>query len=119
MKTSIEQLPLELWIEILSYLEAHEIFHAFSRLNHYFDEILSSDYVLFNVRLNKTDRNPLEYSTQPYWPQSILNRIISLQPVNSTQLSHVSEFLRWHSIQLIQLKSLSVKLCGREVPVLS
>ncbi|UJR08858.1 hypothetical protein I4U23_013113 [Adineta vaga] len=119
MKTSIEQLPIELWIEILSYLEAHVIFHAFTNLNHHFDYILTSDHLLFNVELGKTDRNPLEYTVQPYWSKTILNRIIHLQPLISQQLSHIPEFLRWHCSELHQLKSLTMKLRGRQISAIS
>jgi hypothetical protein len=73
MKTCIEHLPIELWIEIFSYLEAHILLQAFTNLNHHFDQLLTSDYVLFNVRLGIVDRNPLEYSIKSYWSESILN----------------------------------------------
>jgi hypothetical protein len=118
MTTSIEHLPIELWIEIFSYLEAHLLLQAFTNLNHHFDQLLASDYVLFNVRLGKTDQNPLEYTSQPYWSESILNRIINLQPIIPHKTSHIPEFLRWHCTKLVQLKSLSIKLRGREIPTI-
>ncbi|CAF1464129.1 unnamed protein product [Rotaria sordida] len=118
MKTSIEQLPVELWISIFSYFEAHDLFQAFTNLNNYFDQLIASDYLLFNVRLGKSDHNPLEYSIQPYWSNSILNRIISLHPIIQHKTSHIPEFLRWHCTKLIQLKSLKVKLRRREIPTI-
>lgn len=116
MKTSIEHLPVELWISIFSYLEAHDLIKAFTNLNYYFDQLIASDYLLFNVKLGKIDHNPLEYSIKPYWSDSILTRIISLQPIIQHKTSHIPEFLRWHCSELIQLKSLKVKIRGREIP---
>ncbi|CAF3801703.1 unnamed protein product [Rotaria sp. Silwood1] len=115
MKTCIEQLPIELWIEIFSYLEAHILLQAFTNLNHYFDQLITSDYLLFNVRLGKINKNPLEYSIRPYWSENILNRIISVRPIIQHKISHIPEFLRWHCTKLIQLKSLTMKLRGREI----
>ncbi len=118
MKTSIEDLPVELWISIFSYLEAHDLLQAFTNLNRHFDQLIASDYLLFHVRLGKNARNPLEYSIKPYWSPSILNRIVSLQSPVQHRTSHIPEFLRWHCWQLSQLKSLKVKLRGREIPVI-
>jgi hypothetical protein len=58
----------------------------------------------------------LEYSIKPYWSESILNRIISLQPISQHTTSHIPEFLRLDCTKLTQLKSLTVKLCGRQTP---
>ncbi|CAF0740955.1 unnamed protein product [Adineta ricciae] len=51
MVACLEDLPVELWISIFAYLEAHDLLQAFSNLNYYFDQIISSDYILFHVRL--------------------------------------------------------------------
>ncbi|CAF4164592.1 unnamed protein product [Adineta steineri] len=115
MITCIEHLPIELWVEIFSYLEAHIIFQGFTNLNYYFDQILTSNYILFHVQLGVVDCNPLEYSIKPYWSESILNRIINLQPKFQHHLCHIPEFLRWHCTKLIQLKSLTIKIRGREI----
>lgn len=117
MSTCIEQLPVELWISIFSYFEAHDLFKAFANLNHYFNQLIDSDYLLFRVRLGKSNQNPFEYSSKPYWPNSILNRIVSLHSLIQHKNSHIPEFLRWHCSQLIQLKSLKIKIRGREIPV--
>ena len=116
MKTCIEQLPIELWIEIFSHLEGHLLLEAFANLNPYFDRLLASDHLLFHVRLGKDSRNPREYALQPYWPDDILRRIVSLRPRLEHQTSHLPEFLRWHWTRLIQLKSLTIKVRGREIP---
>ncbi|CAF3913505.1 unnamed protein product [Adineta steineri] len=118
MKTSIEHLPVELWISIFSYLEAHDLLQAFTNLNHYFNQLIASDYLLFHVRLGKTNHNPLEYAIHTYWSNSILNRIVSLQPINQHKTSHIPEFLRWHCTKLNQLKFLKMKLRGREIPTI-
>ncbi|CAF4082549.1 unnamed protein product [Adineta steineri] len=115
MITCIEHLPIELWVEIFSYLEAHIIFQGFTNLNYYFNQILTSNYILFHVQLGVVDCNPLEYSIKPYWSESILNRIINLQPKSQHQLCHIPEFLRWHCTKLSQLKSLTIKIRGREI----
>ena len=114
MVTCLEDLPVELWISIFSYLEAHDLLQAFSNLNYYFDQIISSNYILFHVRLGKISSNPLNYSTQSYWPDPVLNRIVSLQPMDLYKTSHIPEFLRWHCTKLTHLKSLKVKLRSRE-----
>ena len=116
MKTCIEQLPIELWMEIFSHLEGHVLLQAFTNLNHYFDRLLASNHLLFHVRIGKDNRNPLEYTLQPYWPDDVLRRIVSLRPRLEHQRSHLSEFLRWHWTRLIQLKSLTIKVRGREIP---
>ncbi|CAF1437945.1 unnamed protein product [Rotaria sordida] len=115
MKSCIEHLSIELWIEIFSYLEAHVLLQAFTNLNHYFDQLIASNYLLFNVRLGKIHQNSLEYSIRPYWSEKILNRIISIRPIIQHKISHIPEFLRWHCTKLIQLKSLTMKLRGREI----
>jgi hypothetical protein len=58
----------------------------------------------------------LEYSIKPYWSESILNLIISLQPISQHTTFHIPEFLRLDCTKLTQLKSLTVKLCGRQTP---
>jgi ABC-type polysaccharide transport system permease subunit len=66
MNTCAEQLPIEIWIMIFQYLEAHGIFQAFQNLNHYFNQILTLDHLLFYICLKQTDNNYLQYSTNPY-----------------------------------------------------
>ncbi|CAF2077456.1 unnamed protein product [Rotaria magnacalcarata] len=118
MKTLIKQLPAELWISIFSYLKAHDLLQIFTNLNTYFDELIASDHLLFNMRFGKSDRNPFEYSIRSYWPDFILHRIVGIRPILQHKTSHISEFLRWHCTNLIQLKSLEVKLRGREIPTI-
>lgn len=118
MTTLIEDLPIELWISIFSYLEAHDLLRAFTNLNTYFDRLIVSDHLLLNVQIGKSDHNPLDYSIQSYWPDSILHRIISLRPLVQHKTSHIPEFLRWHCTKLTQLKHLEVKVRGREIPTL-
>lgn len=116
MITTIECLPTELWMDIFSYLEAHQLLRAFADLNHHFDQMLASEHVLFHGHFDKCNRNPHEYTDQPYWPVSVLHRVVSLRPIVPRQLSHLPEFLRWHAADLLQLKSLTLKLRGREIP---
>ena len=116
MKTRLEQLPIELWMEIFSHLEAHALLRAFTHLNHYFDQLLASAHLVFHARLGKSTRNPLEYALQPYWSGEILRRIVSLRSSLQHKASHLPEFLRWHCAKLVQLKSLTIKVRGREIP---
>lgn len=115
MKTSVEDLPVEIWMSIFAHLEAHELLQAFTNLNRYFDQLIASDYLVFVVRLGKSVHNPLDYPVTPYWSHSILNRILSLRPCIEHRTSHIPEFLRWHCSELVQLKSVKVKLRGREI----
>ena len=119
MVSSIEQLPIELWIQIFSYLEAHDLVQAFSNLNVHFQRLISSNHLPLHAYLGKVNRNPHEYDRKPYWPDHLLHRIVSIRPSVSHQLSHIPEFLRWHSTKLLHLKSLQLKTRGREIPHLS
>jgi hypothetical protein len=111
MQTCTEQLPVEVWLTIFQYLEAHDIFHAFHNLNYYFNQILASNHLLFYVRLKDTDRNQPKYSTNPYWSDSVLNRTIWLRPRIRSQSNYFLHFLDFNANKLIRLQSLSLRVC--------
>jgi hypothetical protein len=78
MSSRVEQLPLELWISIFSYLEAHDLFEAFTNLNSYFDYLLASNHLQFNIIFRKTDSKLFRRHNILNTDDSILNRTISL-----------------------------------------
>jgi hypothetical protein len=41
MSSRVEQLPVELWISIFSYIDIHDLFETFTNLNSYFDSLLA------------------------------------------------------------------------------
>jgi len=116
MYTCVEQLPIEIWLTIFQYLEAHAIFQAFQNLNHYFNQILASNHLLFYLRLKETDNNHFQYSTNPYWSDSVLNRVICLRSGIQSRSNHFVEFLRWHANKLIHLQSLSIQTHSQDTP---
>jgi hypothetical protein len=79
MKTRTERLPIEIWIKIFDYLQVHHTFQAFSNLNKYFDDILTSKYPLFKVELKTEDNDNAEHLPTLYLSDAILNRIICLK----------------------------------------
>ena len=119
MPICAEELPVEIWLIIFQYLEAHDLFHAFHNLNYYFNKILASNHLLFYVRLKEIDNTHPEYSTESSWFDSILNRIICLRPVVRSQSSYFVQFLRSHANKLIRLQSLSIKLCSGYTPFIA
>lgn len=115
MYTCAEQLPIEIWLTIYQYLEAHSIFQAFQNLNYYFDQILASNHLLFYIRLKETDNNHLQNSTDSYWSDSVLNRVVCLRPGVQSRSNHFLEFLRRHVNKLIHLQSLSIQTHPRDI----
>jgi len=114
MHTCAEQLPIELWLTIFRYFEAHDLFQAFENLNHHFDQILASNYLSFYIRLKESDNNHLQYSNNSYWSDSVLNRIVCLRSTVQSRSNYFLEFLRWHGKKLIRLQSLSFKTYPRD-----
>jgi hypothetical protein len=108
MQTHVEELPLEIWLIIFQYLEAHDIFGVFQNLNSHFNRILDSNQLSLYVRLKETDNNHLKNPNNPYWSNSALNRITCLRSVVQSRPTYFLEFLRWHADKLIRLQSLSI-----------
>jgi hypothetical protein len=104
MQTNVEDLPFEIWLIVFQYLEARDIFGAFQNLNSHFNRILDSNQLSLHVRLEETP-NP----NDPYWSDSVLNRITSLQTVIPFRYTYFLQFLRCHLDKLIRLQSLSIK----------
>jgi hypothetical protein len=107
-----------LWLSIFSYFEAHDLFHAFNNLNTYFNQILASSHLSFYLNLKKDDNNHVKRPTNPYWSDSILNRVIYLQSTNYNQSDYFIEFLRWNYKKLVQLQSLIFQMDIVHVPVI-
>ena len=55
MHSTIEDLSIELWLEIFSYLKVHEQFHAFFNLNKYLNRILFSYRTHLSSKNNDED----------------------------------------------------------------
>ncbi|CAF0732773.1 unnamed protein product [Adineta steineri] len=108
MKTCAEQFPVEIWLMIYRYLEAHDIFYAFHHLNYYFEQILASNYLSFYIRFKEIDTNP-------YWSDSVLNRTICLRTSTQLRSSYFLQFLHLNAKKLIRLQSLSININSRNV----
>ncbi|CAF0793231.1 unnamed protein product [Rotaria sordida] len=116
MITHAEQLPIEIWLLVFRHLEAHDLFYAFQNLNNFYNQILSSNYISFYLQLRENDNNHLQYPINPYWSDSILNRIRFLQATSQSEHDFFPQFLRWHVKKLIQLHSLSIMIYPRDIP---
>ena len=94
MYTTIECIPTELWLSIFSHFEAHDIFNAFDHLNHYFDELLSSNHLTFSVRLKRRKYDFIQHAstTTTYWLRGIHKRTVYLQSITERGIGYVSEF---------------------------
>lgn len=103
MKTCIEQLPIELWLSIFSYIEIHDLFRAFSDLNRSFDQLLAFHQLSLYVQFDSTVREKFS------WQQSILNRLSRIESCLEKESLELFEFIGSYSKQLIQLKSLVIQ----------
>lgn len=109
MQTCSEALPLEIWLSVFQYLEAHDLLQGFQNLNQHFDQILNSTHLFFHLRWKKTDANRGQIPAESYWSDSVLNRVICLRPAVQSPPTYFSEFLRCHANKFIRLESLSIK----------
>ncbi|CAF2973778.1 unnamed protein product [Rotaria sp. Silwood2] len=57
--TTIEDLPNEFFFEAFDYLNFYQIFKGFSKLNHRFDELLSSSSLLLKVEINLPEQDEM------------------------------------------------------------
>jgi len=69
--TSIEKLSNDFFYEIFDYLDGVDIYHAFSNLNHRFQQLLNSSYLLFKI---KFDSRSDELYMNMYKQTTLLNR---------------------------------------------
>jgi hypothetical protein len=70
--TSIEHLSNEFFYEIFDYLEACDIYNAFSNLNHRFQQLLNSSALLFKINLDEKVLE--EMDKNQYKPIILLNK---------------------------------------------
>ncbi|CAF4184650.1 unnamed protein product [Rotaria sp. Silwood2] len=113
MVTHIEYLSNELWFSIFSYLEAHDLFRAFINLNNYFNELIASRHLLYNVQFNKNDHSSfisIIHCTSP----EILNRIISLQWIAKPRYGFLPEFLNKNISKFTRLRALKIEIHPRQ-----
>lgn len=118
MQTNAEALPLEIWLSVFQYFEAHDLLQAFQNLNQHFDQILSSTHLSFYLRWKRTDRNREQNPSESCWSDSVLNRVTCLRPAVQSPPTYFSEFLRWHANKFIRLESLSIKADTRDAVAL-
>lgn len=116
MITQIEQLPIEIWLTIFRYFETHDLFQSFQNLNSYFNQILSSNHILFYLQLREIDNNHLQYPIDSRWSDFVLNHVIYLQSSNQDDYDYFPQFLRWHAKKLIRLQSLFIRIYQRNIP---
>ncbi|CAF3428260.1 unnamed protein product [Rotaria sp. Silwood2] len=111
MKARAEQLPIELWLSIFSYIEVHDLFQAFSNLNNFFDKLLASQHLLLYVQLGSTRKNYNSKFNQSnfYWSNSILDRITCIQFFSEYESDDLLQFVQSYSKKFIQLKSLIIQ----------
>lgn len=110
MKTRAEHLPIELWISIFNYLEIYDIFHTFSNLNDYFDDIIASNHLSFYIRLKENNKNNNLLSTNLLGSDAILNRVIYIEGITLSQSVYIPQFLHTNASRLIRLRSLNIKI---------
>ena len=108
MVIRVENLPPELWISIFSYLEAHDLFKAFNKLNTYFDHLLASNHLSFHVRLTKKDNDHGLLSTTPFGSETILNRIVYLHWTGAYRSRYFPQYLKKNATQFTRLRSLVI-----------
>lgn len=119
MQTYVEQIPIELWVSIFSYLEAHDLFQAFGNLNNYFDCLLASNYLLFWIKLRKNDSNSFQCPNGICLSDSVINRTVNLQFLDENPYVYISKFLRLNVDKLFRLQSLSITLPERDIQTIS
>ncbi|CAF1600535.1 unnamed protein product [Adineta ricciae] len=105
MVTCAEQLPTEIWLMIFRYFEVHYIIQIFHSLNSYFNEIFSSNHLLFYLRLKQTDL------TDSLFIKSIFPRTRYLECSLQLRILVILQFLQSYSHQLLQLRKLSIHIC--------
>ncbi|CAF3486422.1 unnamed protein product [Rotaria socialis] len=106
MPSSVEQFPIELWLKIFSYLEAHDLVKAFDNLNSYFRSILASHKLRLHVEINSKDiENTL--STTSIWSIIPLESI-RLLTAQTSQSNLIVEFLLSNSSHLKHLTFLDL-----------
>jgi hypothetical protein len=111
--TRVECLPVEVWLFIFSYLEAHDLFRAFTNLNNYFRQLLYSRHVLYNVQFNKDDYSSF-ISIIHCSSNEILNRIISLQWTAKPRYGYLPCFLNKNISKFTRLRSLKIEIHPRQ-----
>jgi hypothetical protein len=113
MVTCIEDIPIEIWLLIFSYLEAHDIFYAFTNLNNYFQQLINSHHLFYNVQFNKNDYSSL-ISILYCSSSSILDRIISLEWIAKPQYGYLPQFINRNISKFIRLRSLKIAIHSRQ-----
>jgi hypothetical protein len=96
----------------------HDLFQAFSNLNNYFDQLVAYNHLRFHIELRKNDSNHFQCPNGLYLPDSVLDRILSLQSLDENRYVYISRFFRFNSDKLIRLQSLIIKLHAQDFPTI-
>ena len=105
MVTQAEQLPTEIWLNVFSYFEGHNLVRTFSRLNFFFDSLLRSTYLRLYLRIEQGDAN----RQLPEWTWSYINRENIYSLSSEVRKSNcLLQFLHRNASSLTNLTSLAV-----------
>lgn len=117
MATNIEDIPVELWFSIFSYLEAHDLLRAFINLNYYFQQLITSRQLLYNIQFNKHNYSSL-ISIIYCSSNSILSQINSLEWIAKPQYGYLPQFLNKNISKFTQLRSLKIEIYPRQTSLI-
>ena len=105
MSLKAEELPVEIWLNVLSYFEGHDLVRSFSCLNSFFNRLLHSSYLKLHMRIRVNESNR-KLPDSP-WSHINVENIYSLA-VGRRKANCLLRFLRWHAPSLKNLSFLSV-----------
>jgi len=88
--TSIETLSNEIFYEIFDYLNGNDIYHAFSNLNHRFQQLLYSSSFLFKIKLQYSTNNEIFLNT---YKQIILHHTHQIFSIHLSMSEHNSQII--------------------------
>jgi hypothetical protein len=90
----VEQLPDELWLEIISYMSYWDLFHCFSELNQRFDSIVYSKRLRINLK------NDSRYFESQFLMKTFPQFIVGIRTNSAKQDIDISRFKNLLSIHL-------------------
>ena len=117
MVTLVEDFPSEIWILIFRYLEAHDLFRAFTKLNNHFDRLLSSKYLRLKIQFNEKNRSNL-ISIIYCSAKTTFNRACSLQWIDKRQYDYLPQLMQKNLSELIRLESLKIEIHPRQTTLI-
>lgn len=109
---------IEIWFSIFDYLEVHDLFHAFTNLNTYFQQLITSQHLSYNIQFKKNKYSSL-ISIIYCSSNTVLNQIISLQWIAKTQYGYLPHFINKNILNLARLESLQIEIVPRQTLLIS